>query len=167
MISCGPINLAPDQKVAVAFAIVGGTSLDELKTNIARAKAKYESLASGIEEEEEEEVVLPGNYSLGQNYPNPFNPVTTIRFTVGTNQATIANGGESTFDGSTVQTSLRVYNIRGQLVKILVDEELYPGSYEAIWDGTDDAGDRVASGVYLYRLNTDKNQTTRRMILIK
>lgn len=167
IISCGPISLAPEEKTAVAFAIVGGGSLDELKINIASARAKYESFSSGIEEEEEEEVVLPKNYSLGQNYPNPFNPVTTIRYTVGISQATVANGGESTADGSPVQTSLRVYNIRGQLVKTLVDGELNPGSYEAIWDGTDQAGDRVASGIYLYRLKTDKNQTTRRMILIK
>jgi subtilisin family serine protease len=168
MISCGPISLALEEKTAVAFAIVGGGSLDELIANIAQARAKYESFSSSIEEqEEEEELVSPKNYSLGQNYPNPFNPATTIRFTVGNNQATIANGGESTVEVSPVQASLRVYNIRGQLVKTLVEGELYPGSYEVIWDGTDQTGDRVASGVYLYRLKTDKNQTTRRMILIK
>jgi flagellar hook assembly protein FlgD len=68
---------------------------------------------------------------------------------------------------SSIPTSLRIYNLRGQLVKTMIDDELSPGRYELTWDGTDENGEKVASGVYLYRLKTPQIQTTRRMILLK
>ncbi len=157
--SCGPVQLAPNQEKTVAFAIVAAGSLDELKANVAAARAKYECMCTGIEDEEEEN--LPESFSLGQNYPNPFNPATNIRYTVGSSRM------EAAGNGSLVSASLKIYNIRGQLVKTLVDRKLSPGRYEVVWDGTDDSGDRVASGVYLYRLTAGHNQTTRRMILLK
>ncbi len=172
LISCGPMQLAPGQEVSVSFAVVAGASLEELEDNMARAKAKYECLCTGIEEEEEEES-LPESFSLHQNYPNPFNPVTSIQYTVGSRQTPVRTTQGNAVDGSQltvngpVHATLKIYNIRGQLVKTLVDDLLYPGRYEVIWDGTDDAGDRVASGVYLYRLNVGTSQITRRMILLK
>jgi len=68
---------------------------------------------------------------------------------------------------SRVHTSLKIYNIRGQLVRTLIEDELSPGKHEVIWDGKDERGKKVTSGVYLYRLKTPKSQTTRKMILLK
>ncbi len=75
-------------------------------------------------------------FSLAQNHPNPFNPTTTIRFSVP--------------DAGRVR--LAVYNVAGQLVRTLIDEWLSVGEHAAIWDGRDELGRSVASGVYLYRL---------------
>jgi subtilisin family serine protease len=176
LVSCGPFDLASEESTVVAFAIVGGTHLDELKANISSAQAKYECMCTGIEEENEDNN-LPEHFSLSQNFPNPFNPATTIIFELkpeyqGSNLSFPPRGDDKILmpqkeEVSRVYTSLNIYNIRGQLVKTLIEDELLPGRYEVTWDGTDEDGKRVASGVYLYRLKTKTSQTTRKMILLK
>ncbi len=88
---------------------------------------------------------------LSQNYPNPFNPRTEIVYTV--------QGPES-------RVSLRVYDLAGRLVRHLVDKISPAGDHHTHWDGTDDAGKRVVSGIYLYQLVTDEVITSRKMILL-
>ena len=88
---------------------------------------------------------------LGQNSPNPFNPATRIGFTL--SQAN--------------QARLEIYNILGQRVKVLMDEYLEPGSHSVVWNGTDDDGNAVAGGVYLYRVTAGDQTSTRKMILMK
>ncbi len=85
------------------------------------------------------------------NRPNPFNPATEIVFSVG-------RAGPA---------RLEVFNARGQLVRVLVDETLPAGRHAASWDGRSSAGQPVASGTYYYRLSTDSEQQTRKMSLIK
>ncbi|MGB2990696.1 MAG: FlgD immunoglobulin-like domain containing protein, partial [Candidatus Zixiibacteriota bacterium] len=128
-------------------------------------------------EDENEENVLPEQFSLGQNFPNPFNPATTIAFDLSPEYQPLAPSLKPRGDNeplvpqkeqiSSIRTSLRIYNLRGQLVKTLIEGELSPGRYELTWDGTDETGEKVASGVYLYRLKTPQSQITRRMILLK
>ncbi|NLN85887.1 MAG: T9SS type A sorting domain-containing protein [Candidatus Cloacimonetes bacterium] len=89
--------------------------------------------------------------SLKGNYPNPFNPSTTIAFE-------LATGGA---------TKLRVYNVRGQLIKTLANGELNPGSHRAVWDGRDEGGREVSSGVYFYRLEAPGYLSTRKMLMLK
>jgi hypothetical protein len=101
---------------------------------------------------------LPKKMSLSQNYPNPFNPSTTIPFTV--------SGSRFMVHGP-VHPSLVVYNLAGQKVRILLDEEMMPGDYQAIWDGKDDNGQRVSSGIYFYRFKAGDNSETRKMIMLK
>ncbi|KPK99845.1 MAG: hypothetical protein AMJ91_06100 [candidate division Zixibacteria bacterium SM23_73_3] len=176
IVSCGPFDLAPEESTVVAFAVVGGISLDELKDNISSAQAKYECMCTGIEAEDED-VTLPEQFSLSQNFPNPFNPSTTIIFELkpeyqvsniplppGKKPESLTPQMEQI---TRVLVSLKIYNVRGQLVKTLIEDDLAPGRYEVIWDGTDEGGEKVASGVYLYRLKTPKSQTTRKMILLK
>ena len=176
LVSGGPFDLAPEDSTVVAFAMVGGMSLDELRTNTTSAQAKYECMCTGIEEENEDNN-LPAHFSLEQNFPNPFNPATTILFELKP-EYQISNTpfpprkkSESFMPQieqiSKVHTSLKIYNIRGQLVKILIEDELPPGRYKMTWDGTDEGGKKVASGIYLYRLKTPQSQTTRKMILLK
>jgi hypothetical protein len=93
------------------------------------------------------------SYRLDANFPNPFNPVTSIRY--GIEQPAVV--------------SLRVYNVAGQLVRTLVDERQTPraGGYSVQWNGTDDRGNHVASGVYFYRLVANDFMKTRKMVLLK
>jgi hypothetical protein len=89
--------------------------------------------------------------ALYPNYPNPFNPTTTIRYDL--------------FDAGAV--TLSIYNVLGQRVRTLVSERRPAGHNEATWDGTDDHGHRVASGVYVYKLETGATVRTRKMLLLK
>ncbi|UCB51570.1 MAG: S8 family serine peptidase [Candidatus Zixiibacteriota bacterium] len=176
MVSCGPITLAPQESTEVAFAIVGGMGLDQFQANITAAQVKYGCLCTGTEDEEEENV-LPERFSLGQNYPNPFNPSTTIAFDLTPeyepSETSQQPGAENEPEVPqkeqilSIRTSLKIYNLRGRLVKTLIEDELSPGRYELTWDGSNEEGEKVASGVYLYRLKTPQSQTTRRMVLLK
>ena len=94
----------------------------------------------------------PRTYSLAQNYPNPFNPTTTIEYSI------VRRG----------PVSLRVYNVAGQLVRTLVDEVQSPEQVAPVrWDGRNDAGYPVSSGVYFYRLTTPGFTQTRKMVILK
>jgi flagellar hook assembly protein FlgD len=93
--------------------------------------------------------------ALHPNVPNPFNPVTRIAFD-------LARDGH---------VSLRIYDVGGRLVRTLIDAPMargrYAGADAAVWDGIDDAGRRVSSGVYFYRLVTSDLDASRRMVLLK
>lgn len=98
---------------------------------------------------------LPVAYALSQNYPNPFNPVTSISYDVpGSN-------------GEPAGVLLRIYDMRGRLVRTLVDEEQHPGMYSIIWDGRDDHGEPLASGVYFYRMDSGAFSSLKKMVLLR
>jgi hypothetical protein len=103
------------------------------------------------------DIPLPSGFTLAQNYPNPFNPTTTIEYTIG-----------SFDDGSFGKhVQLEIYNVLGQLVRTLVDGERSPGSYREEWDATNTSGQRISSGVYLYRLQVGDENQTKKMLLLK
>jgi hypothetical protein len=106
--------------------------------------------------EEEGNAAIPNSFELSQNYPNPFNPATRIQFKV-----------SSLKFGKPVRTTLKIYNILGQLVRTLVDEDKAPGNYEVIWDGKDDSGKEVSSGIYFYQLKTEGYTGTKKMVLLR
>ena len=93
---------------------------------------------------------LPQGFALGQNYPNPFNPATIIPYQLPT----------------AAQVRLEVFNVLGQRVATLVNEEQPAGFHAAAWDATNAAGQAVAAGVYMYRLIAGGEQHTRRMVLV-
>ena len=108
--------------------------------------------AVGVEEEDEEELeMVPDDYQLSQNYPNPFNPQTHIRYQ-------LAQPGP---------VSLAVYNVRGQMICRLVDEEQPAGEHQVTWQGVDHLGRSVASGIYFYQLVAGEFVQTRKMLLLK
>ena len=107
---------------------------------------------------EEEQNSLPHNFALYQNYPNPFNPTTIIPFSLKTQG--------SMFKGA-IRTTLIIYNILGQKIKTLVDDERMPGSYQVQWDGKDDKGKEVSSGIYFYKLRAGNFSDTKKLLLIK
>jgi flagellar hook assembly protein FlgD len=101
------------------------------------------------------ESTLPKVFSLSQNYPNPFNPTTTI---------TIDVPGER---GEKQPVNLMIYDIRGRHVKTLIDSELEAGIHRIVWDGRNERGQRVTSGVYLYIMRGGGKTYTRKMVSVK
>lgn len=100
---------------------------------------------------------IPKSFELEQNYPNPFNASTIIKYHL---------KGSSSSDNQ-ISTSLKIYNIKGELVKILLDQNQAPGSYEISWDGKDDKGKSVSSGVYFYLLEAGEKKQAKKMLLLK
>ena len=94
---------------------------------------------------------LPQDFTLKQNYPNPFNPTTTIEFSL--NRKT--------------DVKLSIYNMMGQSVKTLQQGKLAAGTYSYIWDGRNQLNQKIASGTYLYQLQTDERVLVNKMILLK
>jgi len=126
------------------------------KTKIRLTEALLSTTMAGAINVQGVDVPLPKTFALHQNYPNPFNPITNIRFEIGV--------GES---GGSQDVQLDVYNVLGQHVTTLVDGLYPPGEYEVIWDATDQRGQRVATGIYLYRLKVGDERTTRKMLFLK
>jgi hypothetical protein len=122
-----------------------------------------------------EEDQKPVTFALFPNYPNPFNPVTCIRYAVGGRQKKAADNGlvlsevegRRTVDGSFARVTLKIYNILGQKVRTLVDEPKASGNYQVIWDGKDDQGKDVASGIYFYQLTAGDYKETKKMTLVR
>jgi len=100
---------------------------------------------------EEEAIFTPQALILDQNYPNPFNPQTAIVYQL----------------PKRTRVKLVIYNMAGQRVKILVDKNQTEGRYQIVWDGTDDSGEAVGSGLYLYRLSTNDKVLVKRMVFVK
>jgi len=100
---------------------------------------------------EEGDSSLPEEFVLHQNYPNPFNPATTISFSLARDS----------------QTSIKVFNIQGKQIANLLNEHRKSGSHTITWDGKDQNGREVASGVYYYRLETPFNTATQKMTLLR
>ena len=94
---------------------------------------------------------LGTQFSLEDNWPNPFNPTTTIAFTL----------------PRPTRVRMHVYNIRGQLVKTLIDREMGGGRHTVQWDGTDGSGRKVATGIYLYTLEAGSFHASKKMLLVK
>lgn len=94
---------------------------------------------------------LPSSYNLHQNYPNPFNPRTTIRYSLPEKKL----------------VRIKIYDILGREVRVLVNETKSAGEHQAIWDGRDNIGKVIASGVYFYRIETDAFRKTSKMLFIQ
>lgn len=94
---------------------------------------------------------VPMEYSLSQNYPNPFNPTTQIRYTL----PQISN------------VQLKIYDVLGREIKTLVNKEQLPGAYRVEWDGTNNYGVQVSSGIYIYRLVAGKFVQSKKMMFLK
>lgn len=95
--------------------------------------------------------MTPSTYALSQNHPNPFNPQTQIEFSL----------------AEVSRVSLVIYNLLGQKVITLLDKTLPPGKYVINWNGEDESRQKVASGIYFYRLQAGKYNEARRMTLLK
>tara|TARA_B100000029_G_scaffold428019_1_gene437699 strand:+ start:1307 stop:5086 length:3780 start_codon:yes stop_codon:yes gene_type:complete len=95
--------------------------------------------------------VIPGEFALHQNFPNPFNPSTEIRFD-------LPEAGK---------VNLAIYNLMGQKIRTLSSGEMTPGYHAIVWDGTNDLGSQVATGMYFYAIQTSEFQATKKMLFMK
>jgi Peptidase family C25/Propeptide_C25/Carboxypeptidase regulatory-like domain/FlgD Ig-like domain len=98
-----------------------------------------------------DDIIIPEDTALLGNYPNPFNPRTTIKFALKENS----------------QVNLEIYNVKGQKVKTLVNNKMDAGIHQAVWNGLDNMGKHVSSGIYFYKLHTQDFTSMDRMILLK
>jgi hypothetical protein len=95
--------------------------------------------------------VVPDDFALGANYPNPFNPTTTIPFSVPV----------------VSHVAIQVYNVQGQKVRTLLNDQMQPGNHIVVFDMKDDAGMALPSGVYFYRMTTDGFAAKKRLLFLK
>ena len=95
--------------------------------------------------------VRPSQFSLSQNYPNPFNPITNFQFTL----------------PKSVHVKIDIFNIVGQKVKTLMDQDMKPGVYQVDWDGKDERGNSVSTGVYFYKVQAGDFSDMKKMVLLK
>lgn len=94
---------------------------------------------------------VPGKFDLEQNYPNPFNPTTTINYQIPFQSA----------------VEVAVYNIVGEKIRVLVEENQAAGFYTLHWDGMTQSGDQAAAGIYIYRIRAEGFTKSREMLLLK
>jgi len=140
----------------IAFTV---DELNEKAGNFERLNAYLQQMSLGARAEKIHgilEAYLAGqsnieNFTLGRNFPNPFNPITTIDFSI----------------PRECHVTLEVYNVLGQTVKMLVDENLPQGYHSVTWDATDRNGNPVPTGVYFYRITADEFHMVRKMLLIR
>jgi hypothetical protein len=106
---------------------------------------------SPVEQEEDGFASLPKEFDLRQNYPNPFNPTTVIEYAL----------------PKPSQVKIQIYNILGQRVRNLIDQRQEPGYQTIHWDGKDDSGNEVSSGIYFYRIVAGNFVKCQKMTLLK
>ena len=100
---------------------------------------------------------VPKQSALLQNYPNPFNPSTTIPVVLGVGPEGVGQ----------VEVQLGIYNLLGQKMRTLMHGKAAAGIYQVEWDGRDEEGREVSSGLYLYRLQAGEVQQSRRLLLLR
>lgn len=97
------------------------------------------------------DIVAPQSFVLNQNFPNPFNPDTKIQYEL----------------PEAAQVDIRIFDVLGREVRTLVNERIDPGFHEVTWNGRDDSGVQVSSGVYYYHIVAGENRQTKKMLLLK
>ncbi len=108
-------------------------------------------MVTGVTSVELNESVIPDEYSLSQNYPNPFNPETTIHYGI----------------PKASHVTINIYNMQGKRIVTLIDEDKAAGTFSAKWNGRDNFGNKVTSGIYLYQIIAADFSKTQKMILMK
>ena len=146
----GPVDIAAGDSVSFGIAALAANSVYELEY-VAGEIRNFWDTHFPEELGNTGEAALPQVYALHQNYPNPFNPVTTIRFDV---------PEES-------HIRLDVYNVLGQRVQTLVNGNMQPGFHVIRWNGTNDTGTPLASGMYFYIIHSSKFTAVKKLVLMK
>jgi len=149
MVSSGPITMAPGDSQEVVLALVGAIA-DTLPDAITGLRDKVIEIQkfynTNLKSEIEQQADIPAKFHLAQNYPNPFNASTVIRYEI----------------PKRAFTTLRIYNLKGQLVETLVNRSLPAGSHQIYWNPGE-----LPSGMYFYRIESDNVRLTRKCLILK
>jgi len=143
--------------VTVAFAIVGGNDMTDFVDNGTAALQKWADMGNSITIFEfvtgidDELAGIPAEFALHQNYPNPFNPTTTIKYDLKQNTDVL----------------IIVYDMLGREVRTVINETQNAGYKNVVWDGTNNSGKQVSTGVYFYKIVAGDFVKTMKMILMK
>jgi minor extracellular serine protease Vpr len=129
----------------------GNTPNNNVGPGYLDAYAAVKKVVGLVNSVENTDHTLPGSFVLKQNYPNPFNPSTNIEYSLATVN----------------QVALKIYNVTGQQIKTLVNKTQKAGTYTIQWDGTNDTGQYVASGIYYIKLKASQFVQTRKMVLMR
>ena len=130
-------------------SVLDQSSVDISNVVVSGPKGSIASVSSSVVSAEVK--LVPGIFALHQNYPNPFNPFTEIQFDI----------------PSTTQINVSIFNLMGQKVKTLVNEQVTPGYHAVHWDGTNENGVSVSTGMYFYTLNTGNHSAMKKMLFLK
>lgn len=152
VISAGALSIAPGDTAEFAIAIFCGESLDDLRNEAVNSLDAYNNLV--ITSIDGEEDLNKLSFALFNNYPNPFNPNTVIKFRI----------PETALLSEKIHTTLKIFDILGKEVAILLDEDLSPGEYNVVFNTINY---NIPSGVYFYRLNAGSYSDIKKMVLIK
>ena len=146
----GPVDISAGDSISFGIAVFAASSIYELEYVAGELRGFWDT---HFPEElgNENEAILPNVFALHQNYPNPFNPATSIRYDIPVM--------------SNVQVD--VYSLLGQKVKTLVRGAHQPGFHAVQWNGTNDMGSPVASGMYICRIQADRFSAVKKLILMK
>jgi len=117
--------------------------------NVSPLALAYEGL--GAEAGTDDEIAMPNSFALKGNYPNPFNPSTNIAYSIDMNS----------------KVNVKIYSLLGEEITSLFSGDVNPGTHEVQWNGVDNAGVAVASGVYIYRVEANNQALTGKMMLLK
>lgn len=142
--AAGPVTIAAGEEAVFVYALVWGEDLADLQANTDAAQAVDLSGSTAVHG-------TPDVFGLAQNTPNPFNPQTTIVFTQ--EREGLVN--------------LAVYDLHGRRVRTLADRVYATGEHRVVWDGRDDAGNALPSGLYLYKMASGERSMTRKMMLVR
>jgi len=137
------VSISGDDEIAIV-----GTPLHDDNFENSGSAYVYSGFVTGIDEEISD---VPTTFSLEQNYPNPFNPTTTIKYDLPKDSKVV----------------LSIYNLLGQEIRTLVNGTETAGRKAVVWNGKNDAGKTVGSGVYVYRLEAGATVKSRKMLFLK
>jgi len=146
----GPVDIAAGDSISFGIAVLAASTIYELEY-VAGELRNFWDTHFPEELGNENEATLPDVFALHQNYPNPFNPVTSIRYDIP--------------EAANVQVS--IYSLLGQKVKTLASGAHQPGFYAVQWNGTNDHGNPVASGMYICRIQADRFNAVKKLIMMK
>jgi hypothetical protein len=130
-------------------SVLDQSSVDISNVVVSGPKGNIASVSSNVVSADVK--LIPGVFALHQNYPNPFNPTTEIQFDI----------------PSATQINVSIFNLMGQKVKTLANKQAAPGYHVVQWDGTNEKGVSVSTGMYFYTLNTGNHSAMKKMLFLK
>lgn len=152
-------ELPPDTSKSISYIWINnesymvvstGSQDGEINPNFTDA-SYFSRLASGTVDVDGDQNLVPAEYILSQNYPNPFNPTTEINFSIPEDS----------------NVNLKIFDITGKEVRALLDQNFNAGTYSATWDGKNNRGEVLPSGVYFYRIEAGNFTEAKKALLLK